>query len=64
MGDTYNCMEILVSDTEKLSSLRDSGQLIVILSRTRITKNTIFVCPKNEIFLRIETSVESNNSAV
>ena len=46
MGDTYNCMAILVSNTEKLFSLWDRGQLIVILSRTRI-KNDIFVGPKN-----------------
>ena len=41
-------MEMLVSDTEKLFSLWDRGQLIVILLRTRIMKNTIFVGPKNE----------------
>ena len=39
MGDTYNLMEITVSDTENLFSLWDRGQLIVILSRTRIIKN-------------------------
>ena len=48
MGDTYNRMVISVSDTEKLSSLWDHGQLIFILSRTRIVKNTIFVGLKNE----------------
>ena len=48
MGDTYNCMEISVSDTEKLFSLWDRGQLVVILSRTKIIKNTIFVGPKDE----------------
>ena len=48
MGDTYNRMSISVSDSEKLFSLYDCGQLIVILLRTRITKNTIFVGPKNE----------------
>ena len=50
MGDTYNLMEIPVSDTEKIFSLWDRGQLIVILSRTRIMKNNIFVGPRNEIF--------------
>ena len=48
MGDTYNHIEILLSDTEKIFSLWDRGQLIVILSRTRIMKNTIFVGSKNE----------------
>ena len=38
MGDTYNCMAISVRDTEQLFSLCDHGQLIVILSRTRIIK--------------------------
>ena len=41
MGDTYNCMAISVSDIEKLFSLWDRGQLIVILK-------TIFVGPKSD----------------
>ena len=40
-------MAIPVIDTEKLFSLLDRGQLIVILSCTRIMKNTIFVDPNN-----------------
>ena len=48
MGDTYNHMEILVSDIEKLFSLWDRCQLIVILLRIRIMKNTISVGLKNE----------------
>ena len=48
MGDTYNCIEILVSNTEKIFSLWDRGQLIVILSRTRIIKDNIFVGKNNE----------------
>jgi hypothetical protein len=48
MGDTYNRMAISVSDIEKLFSLWDRGQLIVILSRTRSMKNTIFVGPKSD----------------
>ena len=54
MGDTYNRMVISVSDTEKLSSLWDHGQLIFILSRTRIVKNTIFVGPKNETIIGLK----------
>ena len=47
MGDTYNRMAISVSDIEKIFSLWDHGQLIVISSRTRIMINTIFVGPNN-----------------
>ena len=49
MGDTYNCMAILVSTTENLFSLWGRSQLIVVLSLPRIMKNTVFVGPKNEI---------------
>ena len=48
MGDTYNLMAVLVSDTEKLFYLWDFGQFIVILLRTRVMKNNIFFGPKNE----------------
>jgi hypothetical protein len=48
MGDTYNIMAISVSDFEKQYSLWDRCQLIVILSRTRLMKNTIFVGQKQE----------------
>ena len=51
MGDTYNCMAISVSNTEKLFSLWDRGQLIVILSRTRITKNNILLVKRMKQFL-------------
>ena len=50
MGDTYNCMAILVKDTEQLCSLWDRGQLIVILSRTRIMKNHIFSVQRKKQF--------------
>ena len=48
MGDTYNCMEILVSDIEKIFSLWDIDQLFLILLCTMIIKNTIVFGPKNE----------------
>ena len=54
MSDTYIGMAILVSDTEKILSLWDRGQLIVIFSRTRIIKNTIFVGTKNETIIRFK----------
>ena len=54
MGDKYNHVEILVSDTEKLFLLWDCGQLIVVLSRTRIMKNTTFVGPKNDIIFGLK----------
>ena len=63
IGDTYNRMSILASDTEKIFSLWDCGQLIVVLSRTRIIKNTFFGS-KEWNNLRIETSVESKKSVV
>ena len=51
MGDTYNRMEILVRDIEILFSLWDRGQLIVILSRTRIIKNTILLVQIMKVFV-------------
>ena len=47
MDDTYNCMAVLVSDTD-FFSLWDRGQFIFILSRTRIMKHTIFVGPNSK----------------
>ena len=41
-------MAMSLSDTKKSFSLWDRGQLLVILLRTRIMKNTILVGPKNE----------------
>ena len=54
MGDTYNCMVILVSDTKKIFSLWDRSQFIVILLCTRIMKNNIFVGPNNETVFRLK----------
>ena len=51
-------MSILVSDTEKIFSLWDRGQLIVILSRTRIIQNTIFVGTKNETIIRFKVILD------
>ena len=48
MGDTYFSMAISISDIQKSLKLWDRGQLIVILSCTRIMKNTILVGHKNE----------------
>ena len=48
MGDTYFKMALSVSDSQDQFKLCDSGQLIVILSRTCTMKNTIFVGPKQE----------------
>jgi len=49
MDNIYQHMAISVSDLEKQYSLWDGGQLIVILSRTQLMKNTIFVSNKQEI---------------
>lgn len=48
MGDTYTRMAVAISNLLKLFTLWDRGQLIVILSRTRLMENTIFVGPKTE----------------
>ena len=61
MGDTYNRMAILVRDTENIFSLWDRGQLIVILSRTRIMKNIIFVGTKNETIFGLEFLLNQRN---
>ena len=51
MGDTYNCMAISVSDTEKIFSFWDRIQLVVSLSRTRILKNTILLVHRMKQFV-------------
>ena len=61
MGDTYSCMAISVSDTEKLFLLWYRGQFIVILSRTRIMKNTIFVDPRNEKNIQLKLLLNKIN---
>ena len=43
-----------MSDTENLFSFWDCGQMIVILLRTRIIKNTIFFVQKNETILGLK----------
>ena len=47
MCDTYNRMAILVGDIEKIFSLWNCGQLVVILLRNRLMKNNK-IDPKNE----------------
>ena len=54
-------MEILVSVIEKIFSLWDSGQFIVILSHTRIMKSKIFVGPKNETIHGLEILLDQIN---
>lgn len=48
MGDTYDSMATMISETDPNFGLWDKGQLIVILSRTRDPKKTIFVGDKTE----------------
>ena len=48
MGDTYESMATMISTTDKNFSLWDKGQLIVIISRTRDPKKTIFVGNKGD----------------
>ena len=51
MGDTYNRMEVLVSNIEKLFSLWDRGQFIDILLRTRIMKNMFLFVQRMKQFM-------------
>ena len=48
MGDTLQFMATQISTKESNFSLWDKGQLVVILSRTKYAKNSIFVGPKND----------------
>ena len=48
MGDTFESMATSISLTDSNFGLWDKGQLIVIISRTRDPKKTIFVGNKND----------------
>ena len=48
MGDTLVSMATTVSASDNHFSLWDKGQLIVILSRTKEAKQSIFVGPKQD----------------
>ena len=48
MGDTLPYMATTISNNDPNFNLWDKGQLIVILSRTKVAKNSIFVGPKTE----------------
>ena len=48
MGDTLSMMITRLSVQVRNFTMWDKGQLIVILSRTKFAKNSIFVGPKDE----------------
>lgn len=48
MGDTLTFMATTISNNDSNFNLWDKGQLIVILSRTKFAKNSIFVGSKTE----------------
>ena len=48
MGDTLQFMATQISTKESNLSFWDNGHLVVILSRTKYAKNSIFVGPKND----------------
>ena len=48
MGDTLQYMATQISSNDPNFNLWDKGQLVVILSRTKLARNSIFVGPKNE----------------
>lgn len=55
MGDTYDSMASMISETDKNFGLWDKGQLIVIISRTRDPNKTIFVGDKAETLRAFES---------
>ena len=48
MGDTLQYMATQISSNDSNFHLWDKGQLVVILSRTKLARNSIFVGPKND----------------
>ena len=48
MGDTLTYMATSISNTDQNLNIWDKGQLVVLLSRTKYAKNSIFVGPKQE----------------
>ena len=48
MGDTLQYMATQISTNDQNFNLWDKGQLVVILSRTKVAKNSIFVGPVND----------------
>jgi predicted GIY-YIG superfamily endonuclease len=48
MGDTYESMASEISNTNPDYGLWDRGQLVVLISRTKVPNKTIFVGPKHE----------------
>ena len=48
MGDTLQFMATQISTNDRNFNLWDKGQLVVILSRTKVAKNSIFVGPVND----------------
>ena len=54
MGDTYHLMAIAVSHRNKQLRLWGKGQLIVVISRTRLIKNTIFIGSKRDTILGLK----------
>ena len=48
MGDTLQSMATEISHKNKNIKIWDKSQMIVILSRTKLAKDTIFVGDKND----------------
>jgi predicted GIY-YIG superfamily endonuclease len=48
MGDTLPYMATTISHSDQNFNMWDKGQLVVILSRTRLARNSIFVGSKND----------------
>ena len=49
MGDTLSCKATEISSMNSNFSLWDKGKFVVLLSRTKFAKNTIFVRKKTDM---------------
>ena len=62
MGDTLPIMATEISRNDANFKLWDKGQMIVILSRTKLAKNTIFVGDKKRYSRSFERSFDKKNT--
>lgn len=64
MGDTHPSIAACISDTDPDFVVWDKGQLIVVISRTRLPQNTIFVGDKNETLAAFRTLLNRRSQYV
>jgi predicted GIY-YIG superfamily endonuclease len=61
MGDTLRYMATQISTNNTNFSLWDKGQLVVILSRTKLAKNSMFIGPKNDTLDALQSLLTKKN---